>query len=137
MNNLSELFTLCFFLNPIIFRPFFIISQLFSSTRDSIMCISPLCKKLYYNLSTYFSCCFPSRLQLSFSICKVSTTIITTLLIININNKMLNFMIHAEYEGGDLAEKIPVFCNYRYLHNPHESSKRTFYFLYLHHSLTN
>lgn len=42
-------------------------------------------------------------------------------------------VIHAGYEGGDIAEKKnnPRFlCNDRYHHDPHESLKRTFVCLY-------
>ena len=48
-------------------------------------------------------------------------------------------MIHEGYERGTLQKKYVTrvsglfnfFCNHRYLHSPHESSKKAFYCLYL------
>lgn len=45
-----------------------------------------------------------------------------------LNNKMLSLLIHAGYEGRDIAEKIHnFFHNGPYLHNPLKASKISIY----------
>lgn len=59
-----------------------------------------------------------------------------------LNNELLSLVIHAAYEGSNIASALAGFVIFflqrslQYLHNPHESphesSERTFYCSYLH-----
>lgn len=47
---------------------------------------------------------------------------------IYLNIEMIFLVIHAGYEGSDIAEKdVNFLCNDRYLHFPHEKPKKSFY----------